>query len=221
MTIETEKGEQLSSFVDGEINREHCARIIGTLCKDQDMKSCFERYQLISDTMRNQLPPGMKRDFASCVMTAIESEPTIFAPAALSHKSVFSSPLTKKVAGLAIAASVATIAVIGVQSQYSEAPQQVATMPDNSEFVRLAKEKPENVQPVLVPNPGNGYSTASATLSQKQIPQSKPVHKFSPQLHQYIVIHSQQASGAGMHDIISSARLVSSSQQQGSDQVQR
>ena len=224
MTTETEKSEQLSAFVDGELNREHCERIISTICKDHDMVSCFERYQLISDTMRNQLPTGMKRDFVGCVMSAIESEPVIFAPAAQSHRYRFPTHVTKKFAGFAIAASVATIAVIGVQSQYDDQPQQqVASMPDNSEFVRLAKEKPANtnMQSVLIPNSSSGYSNASTTLGQKQIPQAKTVQKFSPQLHQYIVIHSQQASGAGMHDIISSARIVSSSQHQSSDQVQR
>jgi negative regulator of sigma E activity len=228
MTTEIDKDELLSAFVDGELKQEYSERIINSLHQNPEAKSCFERYQLISDAMRNQLPPAMKRDFVNCVMNAIESEPLVFAPAAItsSKKSGFTRHLTNKAAGFAIAASVATLAVIGVQSQYQQdAPKQVATMPDNSEFVRLAKEPSSSANttmpPLMMQQPQSGFSTASSSLGQRQITRARPNRKINPQLHQYIVIHSQQASGAGMHDIISSARLVSSPEHQNLDQVQR
>ena len=203
MTKEQEKAEKLSSLFDDELNPQHSEQFISNLCKDHDMKTCLERYQLISDSMRNQLPAGIK-------------------------KPNLSSIVTKKVAGFAVAASVATIAVIGVQSQYSDEPQQMATtMPDKSEYVRLAKEKPatSSVQPVLTQKPSSGYSTASTMVRQPQVLQQNslnaPAKKFDPQLHQYIVIHSQHASGAGVHDIFSSARIATSSHQISADQVQR
>ena len=230
MTIQTDKGEtelgeQVSSFIDGEISGDHCDSLINSLCKDKDLKSCLERYQMISDTMRNQLPDSMKRDFAHCVMSAIESEPTILAPASKpAERSAITSTFSKKVAGFAIAASVATLAVIGVQSQYQDEPQQVATMPDNSEFERMTKEKPltAKVSPAIVPGATSGYSNASASISRQSIPQVSSVRKFDPKLHQYIVNHSQFVSGSGVHDIISHARIVASTQQKASaDQVQR
>lgn len=217
MTTATEKNEQVSAFIDGELTHEACEQMVSTLCKDGELKSCLDRYQMISDSMRNQLPFGIKPDFASSVMAVIESEPTILAPAARSsHKPSIPSAFTRKAAGFAIAASVATIAVIGVQSQYSEEPQQVAsTMPDNSEFVRMAKENPmtANVQPLITPRASSGYSTASTMVQSQSIPQMKPAQSFDWQLHQYIVNHSQYATGSGVHDIMSSARIVSSSEQ--------
>ena len=226
MTKSTEPNEQISSFIDNELIHENCEDLISSLCRDEELKSCLERYQLISDSMRNQLPVAIRKDFAHCVMSAIESEPTILAPAAsLSNKPSFPSILTRKAAGFAIAASVATIAVIGVQLQYNEEPQQVATtMPDNSEFVRMAKENPmaENVPPVITSRPSSGYSTASTIVQPQSMPQMKSVRKFDAQLNQYIVNHSQYAAGVGVHDIISSARIVSSSQQKiSADQVKQ
>jgi len=221
MKKETEKDEQLSAFIDDELTHERREECISAICKDSESKSCFERYQMISDAMRSQLPAGIKRDFANSVMAAIESEPTVLAPKTRVPK--IPTLLTRKAAGFAIAASVATIAVIGVQSQYNE-PQQVATtMPDNSEFVRMAKENPmpANIQPVISPRVANGYSTASTTI-QQPITQMKPARNFDWQLHQYIVNHSQYATGAGAHDIISSARIVSSSEQKiNSNQVKQ
>ncbi|MCI0508366.1 MAG: sigma-E factor negative regulatory protein [Gammaproteobacteria bacterium] len=231
MTKATEKDEQISAFLDNELSHENCEQLISTLCKDEGLKSCLERYQLISDSMRNQLPSGIKRDFVRHVMSVVEAEPTILAPAAsLSNKSNYQSILTRKAAGFAIAASVAAIAVIGVQSKYSEEPEQVATaMPDKSEFVRMAEENPvaANVQPVITSKPANGFATASTTVQQQPLVQQQPIpqitlRKFDSQLHQYIVNHSQYAAGAGVHDIISSARIVSSSQQKFSaDQVKQ
>lgn len=229
MTIDSNKGEHLSSFVDGELDRENCDILISSICKDEDMKSCFARYQMISDSMKNQLPDGIKSDFVHCVMTAIEQEPTAFAPtthSATTSTSKHSKPgkvlifpsFTKKVAGFAIAASVATIAVIGVQSQNQDPASQVVAMPENSEFVRLNKENAmtANVNPVVVPKASNGFSTASSPVSQKAVPQLKPVRKFDPILQQYIVNHAQYASGSGVNDIFSHARIVASSQEKQS-----
>ena len=72
MTIDADKGEHLSSFVDGELERDHCETLISSMCKDEGMKSCLARYQMISDSMKNQLPDGIKQDFVHCVKSAIE-----------------------------------------------------------------------------------------------------------------------------------------------------
>ena len=233
MTNDSNKGEHLSSFVDGELDRDHCEVLISSICKDEDMKSCLARYQMISDSMKNQLPDGIKSDFVHCVMSAIESEPAIIATTASNKSSkslsttgkvlLFPS-LTRKVAGFAIAASVATIAVIGVQSQNQDPASQVVVMPENSEFVRLQKESTmtANVNPVIVPKSSSGFSTASSPVSQKEVPQLRPSPKFDPILQQYIVNHAQYASGSGVNDIFSHARIVASSQdKQSVDQGKR
>jgi negative regulator of sigma E activity len=243
MTIDSEKGEKLSSFVDGELSGDHCETLISSICKDEDMKSCLTRYQIISDSMKRQLPNGIKSDFVHCVMSAIESEPALSMTSTTTFSSNSSSKTSsdfdkkpasgnviqfpsfyKKVAGFAIAASVATIAVIGVQTQNQDDPQQVVAMPKNSEFVRLKKESSmtASVNPVITPKAANGFSTASSPVSRKAIPQLQPTRKLDPILQQYIVNHSQNVSGAGVHDIISHARIVASSQKNpGTSQVQR
>ena len=242
MTINSEKGENISSFVDGELSGDHCESLISSICKDEDMKSCLTRYQIISDSMKSQLPDGLKNDFARSVMSAIESEPALLAATAPTKPpsdkktssdfdkkpasgNVIQFPsFYKKVAGLAIAASVATIAVISVQTQNQDDLQQVVAMPKNSEFVRLKKESSmtARVNPVITPKAASGFSNASSPVSRQAIPQLKPIRKFDPILQQYIVNHSQTVSGAGVHDIISHARIVASPQKnQSTSQVQR
>jgi len=234
-----DSGEKISSFIDGELPKEHCESLISILCRDDAMKSCLDRYQLISDTIRRKLPRGINRNFIHGVMSAINTEPTVLSPTTRTsyhYQSIFATSLRKKVAGFAIAASVATIAVVGVQMKNQEEPQQVATMPQSSEFVRLSKEAPvvanAGRQQILVPQTSSGFSNASTVVSQQELmPQasgSEPLSQEALQdyqsqlLHQYVLDHNQFASGSGVYDVIPHSRIVASTQQQNSiNQVQR
>ena len=231
-----EAGEKISSFIDGEIPKDHCDKLIISICKDDVMKACLDRYQLISDTIRRKLPRGVNRTFIQSVMSAIEAEPTVLTPPSRSSsRTVFHPSFSKKVAGFAIAASVATIAVVGVQMKYQEEPQQVATMPQSSEFVRLSKEASlaanENRQQLPVPQTPNGISTASTVVSQQELmpqelisqdklsehalAQKEALRNLQSQLlHQYVLDHNQYASGSGLYDVIPHSRIVASTQQQ-------
>ena len=229
---DVEAGEKISSFIDGEIPKDHCDKLIVSICKDEMMKACLDRYQLISDTIRRKLPQGVNRGFVHSVMAAIDTEPTVLTPPRRSSsRTLFPSSFSKKVAGFAIAASVATIAVVGVQVKNQEQPpQQVATMPQSSEFDRLPKDAPvvasENRQQIVVPQASSGFSTASSVLSQQElIPQDKlSEHALAQKeamqnlqaqlLHQYVLDHSQYASGSGVYDVIPHSRIVASTQQQ-------
>ncbi|NOZ54246.1 MAG: sigma-E factor negative regulatory protein [Gammaproteobacteria bacterium] len=240
MTIE--KYEQLSSFMDGELDKAGTKQLLEHLCNDQDLKQRWERYHVISDSMRNRLPDSMYKKsarFSDTVMSTIESEPTILAPTsskkftqpnaqnAFAQGSFVQSALFKRISGVAIAASVATIAVIGVQSQYpTENTSQIAKMPVNSDFMRLVEEKTtvmaiasdtqenRSTVPVIKPNT-TGYSNASASgaLNLPLFPVINPVVTFDPKLQKYLLDHNRNASSVGVHEIISSARIVTSSQQ--------
>jgi len=233
-----EADENLSSFIDGELRKDHCETLINSLCRDEGMKSCLDRYQLISDAIRRKLPRGINRNFIKSVMSAIESEPTILSPSRSSSRMGFSSSFSKKVAGFAIAASVATIAIVSVQMKNSEDPQKIALMPESSEFVRLANEPPvvasNSQQPVLVPQTGNGFSNASTIVGQQELlsqgtvkgqplTQEEALQNIRAQLlHQYVLDHIQYASGSGVYDVIPHSRIVASTQQQDLlNQVQR
>ena len=139
-------GEQISSLVDGELNDADCHEMLESMLADKESSRCWERYHLISDTHKRNLPDIIDNQLASRVMAELENEPTVLAPTR-TH-----SPISKQMAGLAIAASVATVAVLGVQFMYQEdgmapSPQvahleqrqgaaiQSAKIPVNKEFI--------------------------------------------------------------------------------------
>ena len=242
MTIE--KGEQLSAFLDGETGREENNTLISELCESEELKSCWERYHVISDSMRSGLPDSIHGGFADKVMSAIASEPAILAPqASISTKKSASNstPMTKRFAGFAIAASVATLAVIGVQTMNNEdtTSHVATTMPDKSQFVGMdGKPRVASAKPVITQNSNSGFpnaSTVSSSTSTVSVFKHPPMNNdyspksVDPQLLKYIVNHSQNASGSGGSDIFSPARIVTSPArivtstqiQGGTNQVQR
>lgn len=104
------KKEQLSAFMDGEIGDLQKKRA-GEMLKDPEMQETWSRYHLVSDCLKGNLPQHLDRELAGKVSASVAGEPAIAAPGRLSR------PLAKPVAGFAIAASVAALAILGIQQQ--------------------------------------------------------------------------------------------------------
>ena len=201
----TQQDEHFSALIDGELDDANTEIIINQLCKSETDKQRWHRYHLISDTLHSTLPESIHPAFSRSVMAAIESEPAILAP----KNAVKSKPhhiLGRRAASAALAATVAMVAVFAVKTnvQQDEAPQ-LAQMPSNKEFVRLATQTPE-VMPLVQSTPAMTVSSSSSTTSTQT--GTAPVFKIDPRLHQYIMNHSQRVSGGQLQGILPYARLV-------------
>jgi len=113
--------EWVSAAVDGEIDEQTLAE----LAADKDSHEQWRDYHMIGDAMRGELPKTIHLDLSANIAAAIENEPTIIAPvkretpndvkvktAGLSNV----IPMFKQFGQYAIAASVALVAVVGVQN---------------------------------------------------------------------------------------------------------
>lgn len=141
--------EQLSAFVDGELSLEEQQQLINRMCHDETLKRAWEQYHAIGDSLRGGISEKMPVDFAQSVMSAIESEPLILAPNSrtqelsqdTTRQHVKPNSFGRRVAGFAIAASVATAAVVGLQLQTQTADelslQQVAQAPADNDYERM------------------------------------------------------------------------------------
>lgn len=114
------KKEQLSAFMDNEVDGLN-KDIADDLLKDPELLDAWSRYHLISDSLKQGLPERIDRNLAKNVSDTLRNEPAIVAPHRSSHAYI------KPVAGFAIAASVAALAILGIQQQQlggpHEAPQ--------------------------------------------------------------------------------------------------
>lgn len=111
----SQKIENLSAWVDGELQSH---QLIDELKTDELLAQKWQRYHLIRDGLRQELPDQINFDIAANVAAALQSEPSILAP----KKSWRDLPLigsvvpfAKQGGQMAIAASVAVAMIIGVQ----------------------------------------------------------------------------------------------------------
>ncbi|MGF1527739.1 MAG: sigma-E factor negative regulatory protein [Candidatus Competibacterales bacterium] len=69
-----EPSEDLSALVDGELDDGRMSFVVRRLTRDAEIKGRWERYHLISDALKGQLPQRMDRGFADGVMAAVAQE---------------------------------------------------------------------------------------------------------------------------------------------------
>ncbi|MGQ0383365.1 MAG: sigma-E factor negative regulatory protein [Gammaproteobacteria bacterium] len=129
--------EQLSAFLDGELPEPESALLLKRLERDDELRGALSRYSLIGAVLRSDGDVPAARQVAARVSAAIAREPAFGAIAArLRNWRALGRPL----AGLGVAASIATAAVL-VMPQYGA---QVASEP-----VAVVAQQPElPVEPV-------------------------------------------------------------------------
>jgi len=101
--------EQISAFVDGELPDAERELLQRRLVTDGELQSTWQHYHLIRDALREDLPEFISKDSGTAyIQESVTDLSPVIAPVSTMQR--FMKPL----AGLAIAASVATMAVIGV-----------------------------------------------------------------------------------------------------------
>jgi sigma-E factor negative regulatory protein RseA len=171
--------EQLSALVDDELTEPEQALLTRRIGTDADLHRRLSRYQLISDALRNQLPDRIDPAFTARVQAALRDESAKTAAVPGSQRL---ATLLKPVAGLALAASVAVVAVLSLQSVREDvAPlPAVANAPSSADFIR-AENTP---QPAVRPRPDKNLDI-------------------------YLVNHNEYAVNRGMQGMLPYVRIVS------------
>lgn len=176
--------EQISALVDGELALAERRLLLERLVRDPALRAHWDNYQLISDSLRQSLAPLTDPGLADRVLAALEAEPA--------HQSVSPSrwlSVVRPVAGLAVAASVAVVAVLTLQQPDVPRPgagavQLAATPPAPADYARLAPVPPQ------------------VATSEVRTPQS------ASRLNEYLVNHSEYAASGGMPGMLPHARIV-------------
>ena len=120
--------DQLSALIDGELNIDDSEHLITSAKAGGEMRCCWGQYDLIGDVMRGDF--AMSNDFSGRVMAALDIEPTILAPNAVSASASEISLLSVKPFNYktstkfwSAAASVAAVTFVGAmvfQQQFSK-----------------------------------------------------------------------------------------------------
>lgn len=174
--------EQLSAMMDNHLSEAEQELMTARLKGDQELVGYWYRYHMIGDTLRGQLPDHSISMFSARVREALCDEPPVGVPSRRKAPAWI-----KPLAGLAVAASVALVAVLGLRNT------QVGSVP---EMVAVAKDVKQEVvlRPELVRVRGVKWSVAAP--------------RVADQLNGYLVNHGEYAVSGGMPTISPHVRIV-------------
>ena len=177
------KHESISSWVDG-VEPTDNGQPIAALASDADARATWARYHLIGDVLRNENAPYTP-SFAQLVAEQIASEPTILMP------QVAKRPAHRPLLGFAIAASVATVAVLGARQLL---PTDVPGGAVEPAVAVVATPNP--VTPVALTEPERTDDALSDSF------------KTQRRLNSYLVKFNEQRSSVGVPSVNPYVRIV-------------
>ena len=124
--------ETLSAFMDGETPEDAQGQLLKALETDPELQRRWSSYHLVSDAIRNNLPPILIPDLGARIHRDLESEPAYLLPrqypgrrparATQTEQPAKRTPrqvirhAVKQAGGLALAASVTAATILGVQA---------------------------------------------------------------------------------------------------------
>jgi sigma-E factor negative regulatory protein RseA len=179
---------QLSAFVDNELSQDETELLARRVSRDSDMQQRMSRYMLIGEALRAPSSAQISRDFSQRVADAIAQQNQSTEQQTAKVIGLPTSRWLKPAVGLSLAASVAALALVTVQS--------LQTASDTSSTNQLATN---NVAPA-----GNSDVVPYATTAP-----SVPIS--ATRLTNYVVAHSEFTSPLGHRNTMTG--LVTGDQQ--------
>jgi len=182
--------QKLSSLMDGETDN-HAEHTISELITSESLRKTWRRYHLISDALNGNLPALLDRDLAGKIASEIAKEPIPIA-----GYRVVTRRFLRPAAGLAIAASVAAIAILGIQ-QNSDRTQE-----------RTPIQLADTQLPQINANISSYTFPASSNAVSSQIENTGDVEP-NLRLNSYLVNYNEiRTSQTGVQGIIPYVRII-------------
>ena len=173
--------EQVSALVDGELPEAERELLQRRMASDGELQATWQRYHLIRDAMREDLPEFISKTSSTDYIQHTDVPQTeVPAPVSTLQR------LTRPLAGIAIAASVAMLAVVGVlYNTDSIAPQPAA---------QIADSQPTELPDRYLVVPRSGWQSAKPAVVSH--------------LNGYLVDHSNYAGFGARQSIIPYSRIA-------------
>lgn len=190
---------QISALMDGELDD----LAVKKLLEDRSIKQCWQRYHIISDVIHNNTPLNTDTQLALRISELIKAEPAILVPTPTRTLPEFLRPA----AGMAVAATVAALAILGVQQfRAGQVMEQAAPIAATA----LPASVPTNRVGVPVQVAGNDERPVQQVI---QTPGFEPgsvnqVSVNNVKMSRYILNHNEYQSNTGVHGLTPHVRLV-------------
>jgi sigma-E factor negative regulatory protein RseA len=173
--------ELLSAFVDGELSQQELDELLALMNTDDNARADYLRYQFSSDVMRGYTSRKQPVDLTASISAALADEPSYHEQPETPKGRVIALPdwFWKQTAGLAAAASIGALAVVGLMNQPQTATAQLAQATSVEQDTTVAS------------------SSNRWTVGEQEV---------EDRLNNYLVDHNEYAGASGL---FSYARVVS------------
>jgi len=179
--------EQLSALADDELSDAERPLLLGRMQRDPRLRACLGRYELIGEVMRGGEAEAATLGVADRVQRALAEDAPISLPA---HSASTPTLWWKPVAGLAVAASVALVAVLAVTS--------LRTGSNTAPVPTLASAPPVGA----ATSAGTRVSDTSGDQWERLDP------RIDKRLSGYLVNHNEYAASRGVQGVMPYVRIV-------------
>ena len=189
------QNELVSALMDGELDGTS-DDLIKSINDNTSLKDTWWRYHIISDALRAEKTVIAHKSLTERISAEIANEPVVLAPAALKSENKGLS-WQKSVAGIAIAASVATLAILGVQQGSNDVD---TGAPAVQSVVNTATYTPPGPISTLPPQYVNSQSTDAPVVSSLAV---------SSRMNSYMVNYNEfRTTGSKMQGMLPYVRII-------------
>lgn len=125
--------EKLSALIDGEISRSELNEILDAAKTDSELRQLYGDYVRVQSSLHGESGP----EIADKIWSKLGQEPEILAPRAARQRNT----MRRLVSGMAIAATVAGVAIGGLRwfaPNQPSSPQLIASAPEQADYVRAS-----------------------------------------------------------------------------------
>ncbi len=179
--------EQISAFVDGELAEHETELLLKRLEREPALRAALVRYTTMGASLRDTATRGVSRGFGARVSAAIAADAS--APAAASKPAA--PRWLKPLAGLAVAATVAGAAILGVQQLQGTGADASVQM--------AAGENAATTSPVVIGDLTVDEAPVYTVPAPAQVTPIVPAARLT----NYVVAHSQYSSTLGRRNVLS------------------
>jgi sigma-E factor negative regulatory protein RseA len=189
--------EQVSAFLDGELPNSETELLLKRLTRDGELRESFGRYALIGEAVRGASRAYLTQGFAGRVNLAIDGEAVSAGPPAARQRA---PRWWRPIAGAAVAAGVAAVAVVALQ-QRAIAPSRPSVL--TAQTVGLA----QSGAAVQAPREAISYIVPATSPA-------APAAMAPARLTNYVFAHSKYSSGLDQRGVLADMLIEAEEQQQ-------
>ena len=187
--------EQVSAFLDGELPNSETELLLKRLMRDGELRESFGRYALVGEAVRGTSRGLLTKGFSGRVNLAIDGE---LIPANGPVPQIRGPRWWRPLAGAAVAAGVAAVAVVALQQR--------AVAPTLRSGVPLTAQ-------IAAPAPSAGVVLPPREAISYTVPATAPVASTPARLTNYVFAHTRYSSGLDLRGVVADLLIEADEQQ--------